>query len=163
MRAKQWTHGKMMLMVPFAITHAVAYNKGGTHDYGWDDLQFIKDYKEQHEGNPPGIMCGIFFLVPGCVSSMFMRNMEFTRSPSSSTTSRARSPSSSSVLSRLPPRPARARRRGNARSASSRYAAPLTRLLYVGQAVRGAGYFASVNLVNFKYHDAPNRGASKSG
>ena len=76
MRAKQWTHGKMMLMVPFAITHAVAHNKGGTHDYGWGDLQFTKDYKEKNKGNPPGIMCDIFFLVPGCVSGLFMNNME---------------------------------------------------------------------------------------
>ena len=29
--------------------------------------------------------------------------------------------------------------------------------------LRAAGYFVSVNVINFKYHKVPNRGASKSG
>ena len=73
---KEWTHTKLMLIVPFAISDAAAYNKGGKLDYGWGDLQFAKDYKEKHKGKSPSIMPGIFFFVPGCASGMFMSNMK---------------------------------------------------------------------------------------
>ena len=76
MRARKWTHTKLMLMVPFAITPSIAYDEGGAHDYGWDKLQFAKDYKKLHNGNRPSIMSDIFFFVPGCASSTFMSNME---------------------------------------------------------------------------------------
>ena len=76
MRALAWTHNKLMFIVPFALSDAVAYNKGGKLDYGWDDLPFVKEYQAKHEGKMPSIVCDIFFFVPGCASGLFMNNMK---------------------------------------------------------------------------------------
>ena len=76
MRARAWTHTKLMLIVPFALSDAVAYDKGGKRDYGWDKLPFVKEYQALHEGKKPSIVSDIFFFVPGCASRLFMNNMK---------------------------------------------------------------------------------------
>ena len=70
MRAKKWTHTKLMLMVPFAITPSIAYDEGGTHDYGWGKLQFAKDYHREPQVRKRGVMDGGWwgaFVGVGCL------------------------------------------------------------------------------------------------